>query len=121
MTLNVLWAQLGGSVLSGGAQGEFGFQTGKKKHGEVLFPTQVRSCFIIAFGPLIIIWALLSKSRTCANRKKSMINRGLVFFGGVCQMITPLKVLLLFPSVLLTVIMGPSNLPMAALYRLAAG
>ena len=36
-------------------------------------------------------------------------------------MITPLKVLLLFPSVLLTVIMGPSNLPMAALYRLAAG
>ena len=50
-----------------------------------------------------------------------MINRGLVFFGGVCQKITPLKVLLLFPSVLLTVIMGPSNLPMAALYLLAAG
>ena len=70
MTLNVLWAQLGGSVLSGGAQGEFGFQTGKKKHGEVLFPTQVRSCFIIAFRPLIIIWALLKQLQDMCQQKK---------------------------------------------------
>lgn len=70
MTLNVLWAQLGGSVLSGGAQGEFGFQTGKKKHGEVLFPTQVRSCFIIAFGPLIIIWALVEWLQDMCQQKK---------------------------------------------------
>ena len=49
-----------------------------------------------------------------------MINRGLVFFGGVCQMITPLKVLLLFPLVLLRVIVDIACLAVAALTRLGA-
>jgi hypothetical protein len=62
---------LGGSVLSRDAEGEIGFLTDKKKHGEVFFPTQVRSCFIIAFGPLIIIWALRCKTADNVPRDKT--------------------------------------------------
>ena len=102
-------------------RGSLAFRRAKRNMGKYSSPPRSVLALLLLLGRLFLFGLCTGKSRTCANRKKSMINRGLVFFGGVCQKITSLKVLLLFPSVLLTVMIGPSNLPMAALYLLAAG
>ena len=54
--------------------------TGKKKHGEVAFPTQVRYDIVFLIGPIIIIAALQNKMQAACQIQKSVKKHRVVQF-----------------------------------------